>query len=111
MLQAMQVGVVSLEKETSQISIPSKTFNILGVGKPIICLGTKESDLAELLEINQAGMSFTSDSIETLTSFVIKLYADKNYYGQLTENASKLSLKFSYKNADLILKDHLEKLI
>jgi glycosyltransferase involved in cell wall biosynthesis len=111
MLKAMQVGVVSLEKETSQISIPSKTFNILGVGKPIICLGTKESDLAELLETNQAGMSFTSDSIEMLTSFVIKLYSDKNYYAQLTENASKLSLKFSYKNADIILKDHLEKSI
>lgn len=111
MLKAMQVGVVSLEKETSQISIPSKTFNILGVGKPIICLGTKESDLAELLEANQVGMSFTSDSKEEITSFVIKLYSDKSYYTKLTENASKLSLKFSYKNADVILNDHLEKSI
>lgn len=108
MLQAMNIGVVSLEKETSQISIPSKTFNILGAGKPIICLGTKESDLAELLEKNQAGMSFNSDSIKELTSFVEKLYSDRIYYKQLSENAAQTALQFSHHNADLILNLHLK---
>jgi len=108
MLQTMNIGVVSLEKGQSQVSIPSKTFNILSVGKPLICLGTKESDVAELIESSHSGMSFTSDSIEEMTSFVLKLYSDKVYYKQLSENAIIASSKFTFRNADLMLKNHLQ---
>ena len=107
MLQAMDIGVVSLEKGTSQIAIPSKTYNILGVGKPVICLGTKESDLAELIEHSHSGMSFTSDSIDEMTSFVMKLYSNRAYYDQLSKNAVDTASKFTFRNADLMVKNHL----
>lgn len=108
MLQAMHIGVVSLEKGASQVAIPSKTYNILGAGKPILCLGSKESDLAELIEGSQSGKFFESNSTEEIKSFILDLYSNSNYYNQLSQNALNTSSKFTFRNADLILENHLK---
>ena len=111
MLQAMHIGVVSLEKGASQVAIPSKTYNILGAGKPILCLGSKESDLAELIEGSQSGKSFESNSTEEIKTFLLDLYSNRNYYNQLSQNALNTSSKFTFRNADLILENHLKGLV
>ena len=43
-LAATNVGVVSLSQAAANVSIPSKTFNLLGAGKPILCIGSEESE-------------------------------------------------------------------
>jgi glycosyltransferase involved in cell wall biosynthesis len=108
MLEAMHVGVVSLEKGAAQVAIPSKTYNILGAGKPVLCLGSKESDLATLIEESESGESFESDSATAIKSFVLKLFSDKQYYNQLSQNALTAASKFTFRNADLILENHIK---
>jgi hypothetical protein len=52
-------------------------------------------------------MSFTSDSIEEMTAFALKLNSDTAYYKQLSSNASTTALRFTHKNADLLVQNHI----
>lgn len=107
MQQAMDVGVVSLVSGAQQIAIPSKTYNILAAGKPIICLGSKDSDLAKLIEISNCGMTFGSEDSEDLSDFIRKISTKKSFYNELCSNSLKESLKYTNENAKLIVSNHI----
>jgi hypothetical protein len=107
MQQAMHVGVVSLASIAEQIAIPSKTFNILAAGKPIICLGSKESDLAKLIDESDSGKSFGINDLEEFAKFVNKMETETLFYDHLCANALTESLKYTNKNADLIINNHI----
>lgn len=107
-LRIMSLGVVSLEKGAAQLAIPSKTFNILGAGKPILCLGDKNSNLAQFLENNDAGRAFTSDKENEMKDFIKNLFADQSFYSRLCDNALALSQQYTNKNAEHILEHHLK---
>lgn len=110
MLHAMHIGVVSLEHGASQMAIPSKTYNILGAGKPVICLGSKDSDLAKMIEDTNSGMAFNSDSLQQLTEYITRLSSDKPYYKILCDNALLASKKFTCSNAKRMVNNHINSL-
>ena len=104
MTKAMNLGVVSLGRETSKISIPSKTYNILSSGKPLLCIGSKDSDLAELISKYQIGGTFHSDEINEMTEFIELLCGIQNpVYKGLCQRARKTSLLFTSDNARKIV--------
>jgi glycosyltransferase involved in cell wall biosynthesis len=105
-LSATDIGVVSLSNSLTNVSIPSKTYNILASGKPILCIGEKNSDLAKLLEKTRTGAAFLPDDIEGITEFIMKLKNQKELYLEYSENAQKTSSDFTSKNADIIAELH-----
>jgi len=106
-LSAMDVGVVALDPAAAQIAIPSKTFNIIAVGKPIISFSPKNSDLANLIEKDNFGKNFSEGNKIDLKSFLIKLFEDKKYYNELCQNTKISSKRYTFENSKDILKLHL----
>ncbi|MCU4173872.1 glycosyltransferase family 4 protein [Carboxylicivirga sp. N1Y90] len=106
-LAATNLGVVSLSQSLANVSIPSKTFNLLGAGTPILCIGGKDSDLSRLLESSKTGDAFTSNHINEMAAFVQNLKDDKNLYAEYCENAIQEAKKFTSANADQIREAHM----
>lgn len=54
-LNACDVAFVSLVDKMHGVSVPSRTYNILAAGKPMIALTEQNSELARLIEEEQVG--------------------------------------------------------
>lgn len=102
-LSAANISVVTLDSEASQLSVPSKTYNIMSVAKPILAVASEDSELANLIKHYDIGISCKVDQIETMTSFIERAYKDKDYYNALCENSLNASYNFTSENAKIFL--------
>lgn len=90
-LSSADLAIVTLNKEATRIGIPSKFFNFLSVGAPVLCIADQDSDLARLVESYKAGRSFNPDQIDEIMKFIDEISHDK----QMRESYSRNSLSAS----------------
>lgn len=98
-LHAADLSVVTLDKGASNISIPSKTFNILSVGNPILGICELNSGLAEVISENDCGIATDGQDLETLADWIIELEANKVLQDKLKANSLEASKKFTKENS------------
>ncbi|MHB2153604.1 glycosyltransferase family 4 protein [Calditrichota bacterium GD2] len=98
-LSAADLAVVTLDEQASNLSIPSKTYNFLSVGSPILVIGRKNSDLARFVEENHVGKSFEKKDIKDIVLFIKKMRYDRELKHTFSQNAFLLSKKFTPANA------------
>lgn len=98
-LSAADLSVVTLTEETAFVSVPSKTYNLLSVGSPLLCIAPHGSEIDLLVKEHQCGFCFEKNSIDEMVSYILKLKSDKNYREFLSRNSLIASKKFTYKNA------------
>ncbi|GHT66743.1 glycosyltransferase WbuB [Bacteroidia bacterium] len=96
-LSSAHIGVVSVTKGAELVCIPSKTYNLLSFGIPILGIAEDFSDLSHLINENQVGKCFTSEDINGMTKYVrsIKEKEGTDY----RENALQTSKKYTSDNA------------
>ena len=98
-LSAADLAVVTLGAEASAFSIPSKTFSLMSVGAPLLCIANKESELASLVSRYEMGKCFSSTEVEKMTGFIQLVKDDKQYHNTLKQNATIASGEFGPDNA------------
>ena len=69
-LNACDVAVVSLAPGMSGVSVPSRMYNILAAGKPIVAVADDESELARVVREEQVGWVVPPGDVEALVSVV-----------------------------------------
>lgn len=97
---APDIGVVTLGHESSTMSVPSKTYNLMSAGLPILAIASEESELNTLIKQYQIGVCFSGNKQEAIKSFIKKLYQDSDLCKQYAENARRAAADFSPANAD-----------
>ena len=60
-LSAADISIITLTDETALVSVPSKTYNLLAVGTPLLCIASDESELAHLVAAYDCGRCFTKE--------------------------------------------------
>jgi len=98
-LSAADLSVVTLGKEASLISVPSKFYDMMAVGSPILCIAEKESDMATIIESFKMGATFSSNDQEKILEFIYRLVDDKEFHQTLRINSLNASKKFTSENA------------
>ena len=98
-LAAIDIGVVTLEENTAQLSVPSKLFNLMSVAKPVITVSNNTSELAKIINKNNMGENFSANDVIDICNFIIKLKENKSIYDQYSLNSKKASLNFTQDNA------------
>jgi glycosyltransferase involved in cell wall biosynthesis len=98
-LSAADLGIVSLGKGASMLSVPSKTFNLMSVGVPLLCIASKESELSRLVRKHEIGKCFASDEVTAMIEFIESLADNPSYHKTLRENALKASNQYGTENA------------
>lgn len=97
-LSGADLALVTVGNEASDLSIPSKTYNLMSVGTPILCVAPKEAALSKLVDSENIGGVFESKEIKEIKNFVMKCINNKEFFNMLSKNSLDLSLKYSSKN-------------
>lgn len=103
-LSAADLGVVSLGREASSLSMPSKTFNLLSVGCPILAISEPSAELSKLVDTYNLGRHFNAGQRDQMIDFVRLLVQNKELYNELCQNALNASFDFGPDNAKRFVK-------
>ena len=72
-LNDSDISLVTLVKGMYGLGVPSKTYNILAAGKPILYIGEKNTEIWRTVEENQIGFCFEPDDNNGIISFLQSL--------------------------------------
>ena len=72
-LNDSDISLVTLVKGMYGLGVPSKTYNILAAGKPILYIGEKGTEIWRTVEENEIGFCFEPDDREGVVSFLKSL--------------------------------------
>jgi len=77
-LTSADVSLVALEKGIEGLSMPSKLYSILAVGRPIIALVERDFEVARIIESAGCGRSVAPTDVEELVSALDFYYANRD---------------------------------
>lgn len=103
-INSFDVSIISLSEKMYGLGVPSKTYNILACGKPILYIGPKDSEIDILISTHKIGWSLNSfdqlpsvlssiskDSISKIDRIKIrKLSEDQYTYGHFMEKMKNI---------------------
>lgn len=93
------IGVVTLGSEASQLSVPSKTFNLMSVGAPILCVSGPESELEIIINKHNNGKCFRVNQRHEILEFIKKVSEEEEYRKYLIKNSITASKQYTQANA------------
>ena len=92
-LNACDVAIVSLVKKMWGVSMPSRTYNILAAGKPILALTEENSELAKIIEEDKVGWIVPPNDPEKLLETIYQIYAERAKIKIKNEAARKSAIE------------------
>lgn len=105
-LNACDVAIVSLVKNMWGVSMPSRTYNILAAGKPILALTEKNSEVAKVIEEDRVGWIVPPNDPEKLLTMIYAIYNERANLKIKSEAARKSAIeKYSLNSALLKYKN------
>jgi len=93
MLASADVGLVTLNPESSPYSLPSKIFNIMASGRPILAVTPPTSEVVELLEMAQCGVNVQPDKPARLAQKILEIKNQSLLLQRWGENGRSYVLK------------------
>lgn len=99
-LNGCDVAIISLVPGMWGVSMPSRTYNTLAVGKPILALTEAGSELALVVEEDHVGWAVEPDQPEKLLETILAVFEKRNEFEEIREKARSSALrKYSLKTA------------
>jgi glycosyltransferase involved in cell wall biosynthesis len=87
------IAVVSLHDVS--VSMPSKTFDIIRMGKPVICIADPKSSLFSFVKKNGFGECFTKDQSKDIAAFIQKAYFDSSFLVKYKNKSKECAQQYS----------------
>ncbi len=103
-LASADLAVITLNDETAKLSVPSKTYHLMAVGAPLLCIAPYESELNNLVSKYKNGVCFESRQISEISNYILDLKNDPSKRKSLSENSIQASTNFTVSNASLYAK-------
>lgn len=97
-IAAADLAIVSLGKEVSQLAIPSKFYNFLSVGAPMLCLTSNDSDLGKLVNKYGVGVCYEPEMKKEMKEYIECLIDNPSYRDDLSQNSLDASKDFTSEN-------------
>ena len=99
-LNACDVGLVPLVKKMRGVAMPSRTYNLLAAGKPILALTEECSEIARVIEEDKVGWFVPPGEPEKLLKAIYKIYSERETIPEMAKRARKSALeKYSLETA------------
>jgi glycosyltransferase involved in cell wall biosynthesis len=99
-LSAADIAVVSIAKEAGLVCVPSKTYNLLQLGKPLLCITGEGSELYRLVNEYQVGACFEKHQVSEIAAFIRKIKDNPLLKSNFESNAlNAAQLHHTLKNA------------
>ncbi|MCW4469578.1 glycosyltransferase family 4 protein [Flavobacterium sp. MFBS3-15] len=98
-LPAASLSLVTLGNEASDISIPSKTFNLMSVGVPVICVAQHDSALSALVAKESIGKAFGLSDHDAIVEFILEAQSNPAMYEEMVQKVLLASQNYTPLNA------------
>jgi glycosyltransferase involved in cell wall biosynthesis len=108
-LSASSIVVVMLQIKAAVVSVPSKTYNALAAGKPLLVLAGSKAEISRLVDKYQVGVRVDTNDPLALARLIQELSERPDYTKMLSKNALDLSYSFTPKLADKLVETWLSK--
>ncbi len=86
-LNACDVGLIALIDGMWGTAMPSRTYNIMAAGKPILALTEKNSELAQVIDEERIGWYVEPGRPDELTDAIVKIYESRAELAGMGERA------------------------
>lgn len=91
-LNACDVGLVALIKGMWGTAMPSRTYNIMAAGKPVLALTDENSELARIIDEEGIGWHIVPGDPNLLAATIKKLYENRGVMKQMGARARDAAL-------------------
>ncbi len=99
-LNACDVGLVPLIKKMRGVAMPSRTYNFLAAGKPILVLTEENSELAQILDEDKVGWYVPPSAPEKLLKKIYQIYNEREKIKEMGCLARRIAIeKYSVETA------------
>lgn len=96
-LNASDVSVVALKKGMAGISVPSRLYNLMAAGKPILAVVDDDSEVADVIREAKLGIAVPPESPEKLAEQILSFKNDGDLRVKMAENSRNEAVtKYSY---------------
>ncbi len=99
-LNACDVGLIALISGMWGTAMPSRTYNIMAAGKPILALTEQGSELAQVIDEEGIGKYVAPGKTDDLTDAILQMYKDRGNLSAMGERARTAAIaKYSLRDA------------
>ena len=98
-LPAADLGVVSISIEAAKVCAPSKTYNLISMGIPLLAITEQPSELANLIQNYNIGASYRFSEIKKMAEFILLLKSEKDQLDIYRKNLNECTGLFTFANA------------
>lgn len=99
-LNACDVAIVSLVARMTGVSMPSRTYNALAAGKPILALAERGSELARVIDDDHIGWIVSPGSPDELSAQILDIYENRDQLAEIGVRAANVArAKYSLETA------------
>lgn len=102
-LSSADIAVITLDTSSSQLSVPSKTFNLMAVGAPLLCIASPESELGNIVNENEVGEIYSPTNLKEIAQYIIKLKCNPAVREKYSQNSLKASRKYTSDNSNMFI--------
>ncbi|MEZ5425536.1 MAG: glycosyltransferase family 4 protein [Pyrinomonadaceae bacterium] len=92
-LNACDVALVSLVRKMRGVSMPSRTYNILAAGKPILAITEKDSELDRVVREEGVGWVVPADEPDKLFEIILEIFSERNEFEEMGKRARRAALE------------------
>lgn len=98
------LAIISQNRLSSEMSLPSKTFDFMSAGLPLLCVADLNSELSYLVSKYNNGKCFSPDQADDIVSFIEDMSINKKLNELYKKNSLKASRNHTEDNAKTIAK-------
>lgn len=99
-LNACDIGLVALIKGMWGTAMPSRTYNIMAAGKPVLALTEPGSELARVIDEDRVGWYVEPGDASSLCCAILSIYEQRDVLGDMGRRSREAALsKYSLKVA------------
>lgn len=106
-LAAADLNVVLVEEGAGSVSVPSKIYNLLALGSPVLAITPPESEVHKLIEAYKVGRSFQAHELEEICSFIKEMRDSGELLNQFRMNSLKAAENFTSGNANKFIDSYI----
>ena len=108
-LNACDVGLVALIKGMWGTAMPSRTYNIMAAGRPILALTDENSELAQVIDEEGIGWHIEPGNADMLLETIMLIYENRHDLGAIAKRARDAAMaKYSLETACAAYRDALK---